>query len=107
MKDFVLNFKPVDEALRERGFTYYGGQEPCYIAKYRKSVYVVVFLDYENSQVWYVKRDITDEEFAAVMTGEYHEYHTLYEESDVDTLPLAWALGYSGIRKYIEDRVGK
>ena len=107
MNDFVQNFKSVDEALRERGFTYYGGQEPCYIAKYSSDVYVVVSRDYEDAQVWYVRRGITDEEFATAMTGGYLEYDTLYAESDVDTLPLAWALGYSGIRKYIEGRVGK
>ena len=107
MKDFVLNFKPVDEALRERGFTYYGGQEPCYIAKYSKSVYVVVSRDYETTQVWYVPYDITDEQFATIMTGGYSEYDQLYKNSEIDTLPLSWALGFSGVRKYIEGRVGK
>lgn len=107
MKDFVNNFKSVDEALRERGFTYYGGQEPCYIAKYSKSVYVVVSHDYETTQVWYVPYDITDEQFATTMTGGYLEYDQLYKNSEIDTLPLSWALGFSGVRKYIEGRVGK
>ena len=101
MKNFVNEFKSMDKALEERGFTLYGGYEYChggyeycFIAKYAENKYVVIAMDYDSAQVWNVARDITDAEFVSAMTGDYNEYDALYADSIIETLPLSWALGF-------------
>jgi hypothetical protein len=94
MKNFVNEFKSMDEALESRGFMLYGEYEQCFIAKYAENKYVVISMDYDSAQVWHVTRDITDAEFVSGMTGDYSEYNALYADSIIETLPLTWALGF-------------
>lgn len=94
MKNFVNEFKSMDEALESRGFTLYGGYEYCFIAKYSENKYVVIAMDYDSAQVWNVARDITDAEFVSALTGDYNKYDALYADSIIETLPIAWALGF-------------
>ncbi len=77
MNNFVNEFKPIQNALESRGFTLYNGDEPCFIAKYAKNAYVVIASDFEFAQIWYVNREITDDEFVYIVTKNCKEYDLL------------------------------
>lgn len=95
---FDSNFVPISEALKDRGFTLYDFGEPCYIAKLEKNSYITVSNDFLTTQLWHVDRDITDAEFVKIVAGEDDvAYGKLYNETDIDTVSLAWALGFRGV----------
>ena len=100
MKNFVNEFKSMGKALEERGFTLYDGDEPCFIAKYAKNAYVVIASDFESAQIWFVNREITDDEFAHIMTANCKEYDLLWKNSTIFSHPLTWAVGYNIPEKY-------
>ena len=94
MKNMSIESIPVSVALEKRGFTYYDGQEPCYIAKVRKNTYAVVDMNYE-AQMWTVNEDITDDEFIRQMTGSESDFDDLCDKSRYQEMPLFWALGFT------------
>ena len=98
MEMFNENFTPIKEALTARGFTLYDCGEPCYIAKLGKNSYITVSNDFLTTQVWHVGRDITDDEFVKIITGKDDgAFSKLYNETDIDIVSLAFALGFSGV----------
>ncbi len=98
MNNFVNEFKPIQDALESRGFTLYDGDEPCFIAKYAKNAYVVIASDFEFAQIWYVNREITDDEFVKIVTGKDDAaFDKLYCDTYIVTVSLAWALGFRGV----------
>ena len=100
MKNFVNEFKPIQDALESRGFTLYDGDGPCFIAKYAKNAYVVIASDFESAQIWYVHREITDDEFVYIMTKSCKEYDLLCKDSTLFSHPLTWAVGYTVPERY-------
>lgn len=95
---FDGNFTPIEEALTARGFTLYDSGEPCYIAKLGKNSYITVSNDFLTTQVWHVGRDITDDEFVKIVAGKDDaEFGKLYNETDIDIVSLAFALGFRGV----------
>lgn len=103
MKNFVNEFKPIQDALESRGFTLYDGDEPCFIAKYAKNAYVVIASDFEFAQIWFVNREITDDEFVYIMTKNCKEYDLLWKNSILFSHPLTWAFGYNIPERYRGD----
>lgn len=98
MEMFNENFTPIKEALTARRFTLYDSGEPCYIAKLGKNSYITVSNDFLTTQVWHVGRDITDDEFVKIVTGKDDaEFGKLYNETDIDIVSLAFALGFCGV----------
>ena len=98
MEMFKKNFTPIKEALTARGFTLYDCGEPCYIAKLGKNNYITVSNDFLTTQLWHIDRDITDDEFVKIVTGNDNAaFDKLYGETDIDVVSLAWALGFRGV----------
>ena len=98
MEMFNANFTPIKEALTARGFTLYGSGEPCYIAKLGKNSYITVSNDFLTTQVWHVGRDITDDEFVKIVTGnDDASFDKLYCDTYIVNVSLAYALGFRGV----------
>ena len=98
MEMFNKNFTSIKEELKVRGFTLYNCGEPCYIAKLGENNYITVSNDFLTTQLWHIDRDITDDEFVKIVTGnDDAAFGKLYNEADVDVVSLAFALGFSGV----------
>jgi len=103
MEMFNKNFTPIKEALNTRGFALYDCGEPCYIAKLEKNNYITVSNDFLTTQLWHIYRDITDDEFVKIVTGDDDAaFSKLYNGADVDVVSLALALGFSGVDSEIK-----
>ena len=97
MKQFANTFTNMDDILEDRGFTLYDGYEPCYIARMRPGMYVVITNDLETVEIWNcTDTQVDDDNFVRIMTGDSeHEYAELRDNSNVSEKDLAWALGFN------------
>jgi hypothetical protein len=53
-----------------------------------------------TAQIWYVNREITDDEFVYIMTKSCKEYDLLCKDSTLFSHPLTWAVGYIVPERY-------
>jgi len=104
MRNFINEFKPIQDAFESRGFTLYGGDDPCFIAKYADNAYVVIPSDFSSALVFTVHREITDDEFIYIMVTDIGaEYDVFCKECTIEGHPLTWAVGYTVPERYRGD----
>ena len=95
MKQFANTFRQIDEILAERGFTLYGDENRNYVAKISDGVYVVISGDLEQTEIWNVNPEMTDDEFISAVSGnDWDLYDDLRDDAEIEVKDFAWAIGF-------------
>lgn len=96
MKQFTNTFRPIDDILAERGFTLYGDENINYVAKISDGVYVVISGDLEQTEIWNVSPEMTDDEFISAIAGnDWDLYDDLRDGAEIEVKDFAWAIGFN------------